>query len=275
MTLTRPVDVQFRQWAVPGAQAVLLLVHGLGGHTGRWEPLAEFFSSRGVASYALALRGFGDTPGIKGHVDSFKSYLSDIESLVSIIRKDHPRQTIFLVGESLGGLISFLMAAHKGELFSGLICLSPAFADTLKIEAKMVWDVILSCVFAPAKQFAMPLSLSCCSRDVQLVKRMDADPREHRFASSRLLVEILLAEQRAKKIKNKLTMPVLFLLSGQDTIVSTGESMRVYQSLNVPDKTVKVYPEMYHALSIDLGRESVFEDILNWIKARVGPGGVL
>jgi alpha-beta hydrolase superfamily lysophospholipase len=260
--------VQYRQWNATGAKDVFLLVHGLGGHTGRWEMLADYVAPRGVAVYALALRGFGDTPGVKGHVDSFDTYLSDIESLVNIIRKDHPHQKIFLLGESLGGLISFLMAIDRGRLFNGLICLSPAFADTLNVRAKTVWGVVFSCLFAPAKQFVMPLSLSCCSRDVDMVKRMDADLREHRFASSRLLVEILLAQQRAKIFKNKLSIPVLFLLSGRDTIVSTDESMRIFKLLKVSDKDVKVYPEMYHALSIDLGREVVFEDILSWIKAR-------
>jgi alpha-beta hydrolase superfamily lysophospholipase len=268
MNVDLPANVQYRRWNAPGAQCVLLLVHGLGGHTGRWEPLADYFSTRGVAVYALSLRGFGDTPGIKGHVDSFNIYLSDIESLVNIIRKEQPHQKIFLLGESLGGLIGFLMAIERGGLFSGLICLSPSFADTLHVGMKTFWGVIFSSVFMPAKQFSMPLLLSCCSRDTELVKRLDADPREHRFASSRLLIETLVAEQRAKIFKNKVAIPVLFLLSGHDTIVSTDESKRVFRSLKAPDKTVKVYPEMYHALSIDLGRGAVFEDIFSWIKAR-------
>jgi alpha-beta hydrolase superfamily lysophospholipase len=263
-----PAKVRYRQWNAPGAQVVLLAVHGLGGHTGRWEPLADFFSPRGVAVYALALRGFGDTPGLKGHVDSFNTYFSDIESLVDVIRTEYPRQKIFLLGESLGGLICFLAAMERGRSFAGLICLSPSFADTLNIDMKTFWGVIFSFVFAPAKQFTLPLSLSCCSRDIELVKRLDADPREHRLASSRLLAGIVLAEQRAKILSNRIAIPVLFLLSGHDTIVSTAESRRVFQTLKVRDKTVKVYPEMLHALSIDTGRESVFEDMWNWIKAR-------
>jgi alpha-beta hydrolase superfamily lysophospholipase len=231
--------------------------------------LAGYCASRGIASYALALRGFGDTPGIKGHVDSFRTYLSDIEALVPIIRKEYPGQKIFLLGESLGGLIGFLMAIHKGSLFSGLICLSPAFADTLKIAAKTVWGVVFASIFEPARQFVIPLSLSCCSRDPELVERMDADPREHRFASSRLLVQTLMGEQRSKILKGRVAIPVLFLLSGHDMIVSTDESLKVFRSLKLRDKTAKVYPEMYHALSLDLGREAVFDDILSWIRARL------
>jgi alpha-beta hydrolase superfamily lysophospholipase len=272
MTVEQPSDLGYRQWDAPGAKAVLLLVHGLGGHTGRWEPLADYFARRGIASYALALRGFGDTPSIKGHVDSINTYLRDIESLAAIIRKDYPQQKVFLLGESLGGLIGFLTAIKKGHLFNGLICLSPAFADTLNISAKTFWGAIFSSVFEPAKQFVISIPLSRCSRDVGLVKLFEADPREHRFASSRLLIEILLAQQRAKMFKDKISIPVLFLLSGHDTIVSTDESRRIFQSMKNQDKTFKVYPEMFHALSIDLGRETVFGDILDWIgkKSSVG-----
>jgi alpha-beta hydrolase superfamily lysophospholipase len=261
--------VRYRQWTVGDTHAVLLLVHGIGGHTGRWELLADFFLQRGIASYALALRGFGDTPGLKGHIDSFAIYYSDIESLSAIIRKEHPEKKIFLLGESLGGLLSFIMAIDKGHLFSGVICLSPAFADTLEVDTKTFWSIIFSSVFEPTRQFSMFDSLSCCSRDTELVKRLDADPREHWVASSRLLVETLVAELRAKRLKDKVSIPVLFLLGGHDTIVSTDESIRIFRSMKARDKTLKVYAEMLHALSIDLGREQVFEDILNWTSARL------
>ena len=269
MTVDLPSNVRYRLWDVPNAKAVLLLVHGLGGHTGRWEPLAKFFANRGIASCALCLRGFGDSPGIKGDIDSFHTYLRDIDSLAAVIRAKYPTQKIFMLGESLGGLIVFLAAIELGEIFKGLICLSPAFSDTLHIRAGVFWKVILSSIFMPKKQFLVPLSLSCCSRDEQLVKQMEADPREHRFATARLLTQTLFAQQRAKAFINGLKMPVLFLLSGRDTVVSTDASVRIFKSLKCSDKTVKVYAEMYHALSIDLGRDSVFEDILNWVARRL------
>ncbi|MCU0650908.1 MAG: lysophospholipase [Candidatus Omnitrophica bacterium] len=259
----------YGKWDAPGAQAVFLLIHGIGAHTGRWEPMADFFISRKISSFALALRGFGDTPGIKGHIDSFNVYLWDILSLVRVIRNDYPLHKIFLVGESLGGLIGFLMAVERSDLFGGLVCLSPAFADSLNIDIKTFWDIVLSSFIQPTKQYSVPVSLSCCSRDDDLVKRFDSDPREHRVASSRLLVETRLAQERAKIFKDKLSLPVLFLLSGHDVIVSTDESIRIFHSLKAADKMMKVYPQMYHALSIDVGREEVFEDVYGWVKKRI------
>jgi len=258
-------NTPYRQWEGCGSDAVLLLVHGLGGHTGRWEPLGDFFSRRGISSYAIALRGFGDAPGIKGHIDSFRTYYSDIEALAGFIRSKHPGHKIFLLGESLGGLIVFLSAIRAPVFFSGVICLSPAFKDTLNIGMHAGCKILFSAIFFPSRQFVMPISLSCCSRDNALVSRLEQDPREHRFASARLLMETRISQLAAWFNKSKLTVPVLFLLSGRDTIVSTEASARLFESMKLKDKTIKVYPEMLHALSIDTGREAVFEDIYKWV----------
>lgn len=272
MTGDRPADVLSRQWDAAGAKAALLLVHGLGGHAGRWEPLAGYFCPRAVASYALCLRGFGDSPGVKGHIDSFRTYLSDIETLAGIISHERPHCPIFLLGESLGGLISYRMAARGGAAFSGLICLAPAFADTLEIGALARCAIFVSSLFRPQTQFTMPFSLSSCSRDEEMVKLFEADPREHRFATGRLLTETLYAQRAARRDAVRVRIPVLFCLSGRDAIVSTDASMRVFEALQTSDKALKVYPEMYHALSIDRGREEVFEDIHAWIRAHMDRG---
>lgn len=275
MTAASFANMSYRQWEATGANAVLLLVHGLGGHTGRWEPLAGFCAQRGVASYALALRGFGDTPGIQGHIDSFGTYLSDIEALAGIIRGRHPHHKIYLLGESLGGLICFLAAARSAGLCSGLICLSPAFRDTLKIGSVVRARILFSAVLSPERRFTMPFSLTSCSRDEALVERFEKDPREHRLASARLLFETRLGQATARRMRDKITVPVLFLVSGHDTIVSTGASVRMFEALNVKDKKIRVYPDMYHALSIDLGREKVFEDIIGWVNVHAQKGGAV
>lgn len=36
-------DVLYQYWPAGQAKAALLLVHGMGAHTGRWEALADFF----------------------------------------------------------------------------------------------------------------------------------------------------------------------------------------------------------------------------------------
>ena len=257
--------ILYRKWAAHNPHGVVLLVHGLGGYSGRWEECASFFGSEGISSYAIELRGFGETPGIRGHVNVFTDYYNDIYVLAGIIREENPGLKIFIAGESLGGLIGFLSAAYRPDLFDGLICISPVFKSVLKFSFFDYFLFILSLLFAPKKQFTMPFIPSDLTRDEGYLQRLGSDPLEHRKASARLLFEILRGQNAARKIKTDFNFPVLFLIAGEDTLVDNTRTAQIFSRISFPVKSLSVYPEMYHALTIDRGREKVFEDILTWI----------
>ncbi len=252
----------------PSPQAVLLLVHGLGAHCGRWEFLSQFLLQSGISSYAIELKGFGETKGPRGHIDSFGTYFGDICTVRAIISKEHPGANIFLLGESLGGLLAFLLAIREPGLFNGLICISPAFKGRAKLPPGDYIRIFTSLFYRPQRQFTMPFNAQMCTRDTRYQAVMDNDEREHHLASSQLLVNVLIAQARASLLKGRLTLPTLFLVAGEDLLVDPKTSMGIFKGLRVKDKTLIRYPDMYHALSIDLGREKVFEDILRWVQER-------
>lgn len=259
----------YRRWEAHPSKAVLLLVHGLGAHTGRWEFLADFFFKNDISSYALELKGFGETRGSRGHIDSFNVYFDDIRRLLNIIKRENPKQKVFLLGESMGGIISFLMAIYEPGLFSGLICISPAFQSRLKFTLLDYLKIFFPLLYNPKKQFDLPFNSEMCTRDIDYQKTMDADEREYRRASSKLLSEFAIAQIRSQILKDRLKTPVLFLVAGVDKLVDSGESLKIFKGLKVKDKAIIQYPNMYHALSIELGREAVFSDILNWLEKRI------
>ena len=116
----------------------------------------------------------------------------------------------------------------------------------------------------------LPFNSRMCTRDVEYQEEMDSSPLEHRFATSKLLIETIFAQLKAKFIKKKLKLPVLFLLAGddKDLLVDPVAAKKVFGSIKDQNSSNKIiqYPEMLHALSIELGREKVFDDILKWIK---------
>ena len=69
--------------------------------------------------------------------------------------------------------------------------------------------------------------------------------------------------------KKYLDLPVLFLIPGKDKIINSKTSAKVFQKLSAKDKQWVEYPDMHHALSIDLNKEKVFTDIHSWIKKRI------
>jgi alpha-beta hydrolase superfamily lysophospholipase len=97
---------------------------------------------------------------------------------------------------------------------------------------------------------------------------MEANPDELRLASLKLLMNIMGEQRKAKRLAKGLTVPTLVQVAGQDQLVDARAERKMFEKLNVQDKTLLDYPEMFHALSIELGRERVFQDILDWLEKR-------
>lgn len=259
----------YRQWNAPSPKAIFLLVHGLGAHSQRWGFLADFFLKYGYSSYAIELRGFGLTKELKGDVKSFNVYLDDVRSLCRIITGENPDKKVFLIGESMGALIAFLAAAQSPKLWGGVILVSPVFRSRLKMPAFNYLKIFFSLFYNPRKQIHIPFDAQMCTRDVAYQKVMDADPLEHRLATVRLLLNIASSQIRAQSIRNEVYASILFLLSGKDELADTRASQNFFRGLKTEDKEIIIYPEMRHALSIELERERVFADILRWTERRI------
>lgn len=261
--------VIYRKWIASKTKTVVLLIHGLGGQSSRWDFLANFLAQNDISSYALELKGFGETKDLAGHIDSFNTYITDVSYLYKIIHTENPQSKIFLLGESMGALISFLTVVYAPDLFKGLICISPAFKSKLKFSVLEYIDIHLSLVYNNKKYFQIPFNSPMFTRDCIYQDIIESDPRERRLATSKLLFNILIAQKQCEIRKNKLKTPTLFLLAEKDLMVDTKTSEKFFNNLTIPDKNLIIYPDMYHALSIDLGKEKVFADILSWIKHKI------
>jgi len=258
----------YRKWAAASPKAALLLVHGLGTYGDSWKFAGDFFLKRNISSYAVDLRGFGKTRGLRGHVDSFDIYYDDIKALREIIVRENGPVKIFLTGQSMGGVIVFAASALNPHLFDGTICLAPAFTAKLPFSAVEYADIFASFFYNGKKNFNLPFSAEMCTRDTEHQRAMNSDDLEIRFATSRLLVSIFLAGLRGRFLKNKIDGPVLFLLAGEDALVSSRACRKVFKGLRTKDKTLIEYPGMHHALNVELDRDKVFADIFKWVRDR-------
>lgn len=265
----KTTGVIYRRWECPFPEAVFLLVHGLGAHSGRWDLFASYFLQQSISSYAIDLRGFGETPQPKGYMESFNLVFKDIQDLKSIIQRETGGKPVFIIGESMGGLISYLFIRRQPRGFRGLVCLSPVFRSRLKFGWRQYLRVIQGSFWDVQRPLQTPLTHQMCTRDSTSIREMENDPLEHRFAAPRLLLSIALAGLRARVCPAALKIPVLFLVSGSDVIVDPAATRKVFELSRSGDKEFISYPEMYHALSVELGREQVFQDILRWTRARI------
>jgi alpha-beta hydrolase superfamily lysophospholipase len=246
-------------WRATDPKCVFLLVHGLGTYSERWEPMANFFLKCGVSSYAANL------PRLK----SVSDYYCAILRIRDLAEKDNPGKKIFLIGESLGALASFLFTAEHPELFAGLICVSPAFASRKAVGVLEAIKMVMTVFYNPSRQVDLPFDSSMCTRDSAVRDKLDKDPFEYRSVSVKLVFDILASQARAKVVSKKIKTSALFLVAGEDMIVDPGASKKIFESLETGDKTYLCFPEMYHSLSIELGKETVFEKLRVWVEERL------
>jgi acylglycerol lipase len=275
MTGLQGTDFLYRCWdsektGTAGPKTVFLLVHGLGAHTARWDFLAKYLAARGYPSYALELRGFGRTPERpRGHVDSFEVWDRDVLALRELIEKEQPGRKVILLGESMGGLIAYDLAGRHPDKFAGVVLIAPAFKNGMKFPLSVYVKIGLLLPFAPKLMVDLPVTSERATRDAEYAAVMNADPDEVRVASLKLLFGFLPVQGRAARLAGRFILPVLFLIPGIDHLVDERAGRRIFKKLAAPDKTIIEYPEMFHALSIDLDREKVFRDIVEWTAKRI------
>lgn len=258
--------LKYRQWLAADPGAVILLIHGMGAHSLRWASFSEYLLDNNISSYAPDLAGFGENARVKGHISDFKTYYRDIIDLREVILRENPGKKVFILGESMGGLISFMLSALYPDLFDALICWSPAFANVMPFTFINYLDIFSALIYRPKKRFVMPFHPEMYTRDPEMQHFVRTDHKEHSFATPKLLYNILIAQIQSRSKAGEIKIPAFFQIAGSDKLVSPGASADIFKRLSCPDKKIVVYPDMYHALSIDLGRENVFSDTLEWVE---------
>lgn len=261
--------VFYREWTCVGPKAVIILVHGMGGYSGRFFEFGPILAKSGFQVYAIEQKGHGESPSIKGHVVNFKLYTSDLKALVKHAAQQHPGKKIFVFGESMGGLITLDFSIHDQNLINGIILVSPLVKDILPMPLKKKAEILKAAIFDPMGFFPAGFNAEMFTRDPVMAKRINSDELEVRNFTAKFFLSILKAMTFINLKPGTLKLPVLMLLSGKDTMVSAEAAEKYFKKIRSKDKELKWYPEMYHALYIDKDREIVYKDILDWMNRRI------
>jgi alpha-beta hydrolase superfamily lysophospholipase len=264
---TGDVSIFVRSWRPEGpARSAMVCVHGFKAHGGTWEWAAGELVKRGVAVYALDLRGHGRSGGEPLHVEKFGDYVSDVAQLVELVHQREPDVPVFLVGHSAGGVIStgYVLQARNGV--AGFICES--FAQ--KVPAP---DAVLALVrglshIAP-NLGVFDLKAEDFSRDPVFVERMRHDPLISRDRyPTHTIAELSRADNRHAEAFPQVKLPVLILHGTADKVTVPAGSQRFYDSAGSTDKTLRLYDGYVHDLLNDVGKERVLADIFEWMEMR-------
>ncbi len=261
-----PSTIVYRAWPAEKPVAAVILLHGLGGHSDRFQECGRHWSRQGISIYAPDLPGFGQSPGPKGHLDSFEPMFDLIETMVARVMAENSRRPVFIVAESMGAAIAIDWVSRRPALLSGLLLLAPALKDRLQVPLWKKLDALVHVLIRRRKYYDVPFLPHHFTRDTALIKILESDPLEVRRVTAQFYFAWLPVMTRALAAAPALKLPVAVLLPGEDSMIDSEATKAWFLELPEASRTLIEYPGRLHGLLVDLDRGPIFDDISRWIR---------
>ena len=255
-------------WAPEEPLAVVCLVHGYAEHSGRYEWPARFLARAGLAVQALDLRGHGRSEGRRCYVSDFHDYLSDVDAVLRRAAQSWSGLSVFLMGHSLGGLISTCFAIERDTGLAGLVLSAPSVmlgSDFPPLKARLAELMGRMLPTFPTVRFPS----ESLSRDPDVVRGYREDRLVYQGRTpARTASEIIRAIRAVQERMHCIEMPLLVMHGSEDQIADIEGSRRLHEGIGSKDKTLSVYDGLYHEIMNEPEKSTVLGDVSDWMLAR-------
>lgn len=249
-------------------RAEVLLVHGFIEHGGRYAPTAETLVGRGYAVSVTDLRGHGKSDGPRCSIRSFDEYIDDLGTCFDRVVRRAEGKPLFVLGHSLGGLIAVLWCLRCQPKLSGLILSGPALQVGRRLFPWLRHLAKLASAVFPRLRLVR-LGCRSISRDPAIIAEFCADPLVfHGRFPIRSGAEILRAGDLARAGFEQVRTPLLILHGTADRVAAVEASQELFQRAEATDKTLHLYPGLYHEVLNEPEEEQVLADLIQWIDER-------
>ena len=245
-------SIFYRVWE-PSASpaAVMVLVHGMSEHSGRYDHVGRYLSERGVIVYAHDHLGHGQSGGARGTVGRFEDFLDDLALVHAMARRDHPDLPLFMLGHSMGGLIVAAYLVERRARPDYLILSGPAIVPILE----------------PGDRTIDPSRLS---KDPAVWEQYMSDPlvlRER--VTDDLFVRLADGLARLPGRAAEIDMPWLLIHGEADRLCSAEGARGWLEGSSSTQRTVRIYPGGRHEMLNETNKDEVLADAWKWMRARL------
>lgn len=262
-----PSGQYWQSWTVEQPVGVVVLIHGLHEHSGRYRHVAARLNAAGYAVYALDHPGHGRSPGSRGNIGGMDAAVAGVGSLVRSAADRHSGVPVFVYGHSMGGLISLqYLTGAPLERICGAVISAPA------LDAGPVSTVERT--FAPLLSKLLPdlgvrtIDADTISRDPEVVRDFRSDPLNHNGKMrARTAVEIMRTAEAMPQRLPSLTMPLLVLHGSADRLMPPAASELVRDRAGSADLTFRIHQGLHHESHNEPEKEQVLDEIVDWLDA--------
>ncbi len=266
------LEIFYQRWLVDNPGGAILIIHGLGEHSGRYGHLINAMADDRISFYAFDHQGHGQSGGKRGHVNDFADYAADIKRFIDqVIREDAPNPPLICLGHSMGGLIAAEFALSHQQDITALILSSPAFVPGVKVPAFQAAAAKIFSRVLPRLTQSNKLNADELSHDPETVRAYEADPLVHDRVSVRWFVSFTATAEECLARAGELTLPLLVIQGAEDRMVSPEGSRRFFDLAGSSQKTLKLFGGLYHETMNELpkDRKIVLETVTGWIRERL------
>ena len=260
------IELYYRRWLPEtGLLGVVALVHGVGEHCGRYMNLVTPLVDAGYAVYGYDQRGHGASPGPRVHIDRWTQYRDDLAAYLKVIAEECPGKPTIIYGHSMGSLVvlDYLLQRPKG--LAGAIISGAALAPAgVGSPVQIVMAKTLSGVL-PRLSVNLGIDATSLTRDPEAVEAFRADPLVTGRATVRWGAESISTVARIKEGMSGLDIPVLVVHGEADPLNLVEGAHELFDAIPHPDKTIRIYPGVFHEPHNDLDHEQLARDVKEWL----------
>lgn len=254
-------------WKPQDTKAILLVVHGMGEHSGRYSThFAQNFLKENIAVISFDQFGHGKTQGKKGHTPGYKYNLDTIDQCQEIARKEIGNFPLFIYGHSMGGNLVANYILRRDSDYVASIISSPMLRIAFTPPAwKLKVGALLQNIY-PAFTEKTGLNANDISRNSEAVKKYINDPLVHDKVSINYSLPFFEAGEWAIANAQQLNKPTFIVHGTGDAITDHKASIQFAENAGEKAK-IKLYEDGFHELHNDSCSKEELADILQFIQS--------
>ncbi|KAL7122022.1 hypothetical protein ACP275_01G019800 [Erythranthe tilingii] len=253
-------------------KGILIIIHGLNEHSGRYTHFAKELVSCNFGVYAMDWIGHGGSDGLHGYVPSLDHVVADTAAFLEKVKLENPGVPCFLFGHSTGGAVVLKAASypHIEEMLEGIILTSPALRvkpahPIVGAVAPIFSMVVPRFQFKGANKRGIPVS-----RDPAALLAKYSDPLVYTGPIRvRTGHEILRISAYLMRNFQSVTVPFFVLHGTADRVTDPLASQDLYDKAPSKFKDIKLYEGFLHDLLFEPEREEIAQDIIDWMEKRL------
>ena len=269
------ITIRYRVWEAASPRAVVVLLHGVGEHSGRYEATAQAFVAAGYEVWADDHRGHGETGRLQYHGDlskigqlgpgGLRATIAAVQQFIDIAHAAHPTLPLVLLGHSWGSLMAQIIVNRRPELFAAVVLTGTAYRSLRHMDSGDL---------NRKHRHLGTTGAEWLSRDPAVAAAFVADELTTLTSLKKLFGLLDASRLLGKPAKNlPHTLPILIVVGSDDTLGGEPSAHRLadayIQRSGLSDVQLIVYTGARHEVLNETNQIEVRHDILNWLNDRV------